>query len=235
MDDAALRLAPRRAPPASPSTAPRVDQRPDQSAGLERIADRHARPDRASAAAPARRRRSSWTNSRRSVVQRWPAVPIAAKAIARSARSRSARRRDDHRIVAAELEQAAAEARGDARAERAAHPRRAGRRDQRHARIVGQRLADLAAALDDLEQARRRVAEPLGGAREQRRARAAAQSGVFSDGFQTTLSPQTKARQAFQAQTATGKLKAEITPTTPSGCQVSIIRWPGRSVAMVRP
>ncbi len=29
--------------------------------------------------------------------------------------------------------------------------------------------------------------------------------------------------------------KAEITPTTPSGCQVSIIRWPGRSVAMVRP
>jgi hypothetical protein len=64
---------------------------------------------------------------------------------------------------------------------------------------------------------------------------ASAVTGVFSDGFQTTLSPQTKARQAFHAQTATGKLKAEITPTTPKGCQVSIIRWPGRSVAMVRP
>ena len=51
-----------------------------------------------------------------------------------------------------------------------------------------------------------------------------AQIGVFSDGFHTTLSPQTKARQAFHAQTATGKLNAEITPTTPSGCQVSIIR-----------
>ena len=59
--------------------------------------------------------------------------------------------------------------------------------------------------------------------------------GVFSDGFQTTLSPQTIARAAFHAQTATGKLKALITPTGPSGCQVSIIRCPGRSEAIVSP
>src|SRR4029077_8108044 len=32
-----------------------------------------------------------------------------------------------------------------------------------------------------------------------------------------------------------GKLKAEMTPQTPSGCQVSIIRWSARSVAMVWP
>ena len=32
-----------------------------------------------------------------------------------------------------------------------------------------------------------------------------------------------------------GKLNAEITPHTPSGCQVSIIRWSGRSEAMVSP
>jgi pimeloyl-ACP methyl ester carboxylesterase len=64
---------------------------------------------------------------------------------------------------------------------------------------------------------------------------ASAVSGVFSDGFHTTGSPQTKARAAFQDQTATGKLKAEMTPQTPSGCQVSIIRWSARSVAMVRP
>ena len=64
---------------------------------------------------------------------------------------------------------------------------------------------------------------------------ASAASGAFSEGFQTTLSPQTKARALFQDQTATGKLNAEITPTTPAGCQVSIIRWPGRSEAMVRP
>lgn len=60
-------------------------------------------------------------------------------------------------------------------------------------------------------------------------------SGVFSDGFQRTESPQTKASAAFHDQTATGKLNAEITATGPKGCQVSIMRWPGRSEAMVRP
>jgi hypothetical protein len=54
---------------------------------------------------------------------------------------------------------------------------------------------------------------------------ASAVSGVFSDGFHTHGSPQTSASAAFHAHTATGKLKAEMTPTTPSGCQVSIIRW----------
>ena len=53
---------------------------------------------------------------------------------------------------------------------------------------------------------------------------ASAVNGVFSEGFQTTGSPQTKASAAFQDHTATGKLKADITPQTPSGCQVSIIR-----------
>ena len=46
---------------------------------------------------------------------------------------------------------------------------------------------------------------------------AIAQSGVFSDGFQMTTFPQIHANAAFQLQTATGKLKAEITPTIPSG------------------
>ena len=64
---------------------------------------------------------------------------------------------------------------------------------------------------------------------------ARAVSGVFSDGFHTTGSPHTTASAAFHDHTATGKLKAEITPHTPSGCQVSIMRWPGRSVAIVRP
>ncbi len=64
---------------------------------------------------------------------------------------------------------------------------------------------------------------------------AIAQSGVFSEGFQTRGSPQTRAIVAFQAQTATGKLNAEMTPTGPSGCQYSVSRWPGRSLAIVRP
>ena len=53
---------------------------------------------------------------------------------------------------------------------------------------------------------------------------ARAVSGVFSDGFQITLSPQTSASAAFQHHTATGKLNAEITATGPAGCQVSIMR-----------
>ena len=40
---------------------------------------------------------------------------------------------------------------------------------------------------------------------------------------------------AFHDHTATGKLNAVITPTTPSGCHCSISRWCGRSDAMVRP
>jgi hypothetical protein len=64
---------------------------------------------------------------------------------------------------------------------------------------------------------------------------ARAQSGVFSDGFHTTGSPHTTAIAAFQAQTATGKLNALMTPTGPSGCQYSVRRCPGRSLAMVSP
>ena len=64
---------------------------------------------------------------------------------------------------------------------------------------------------------------------------ATAVSGVFSDGFQITLLPHTKANAAFQAHTATGKLNAEITSVGPSGCQLSSIRCPGRSLAMVNP
>ena len=53
---------------------------------------------------------------------------------------------------------------------------------------------------------------------------ASAVNGVFSDGFHTTGSPQTSDRAVFQLHTATGKLKALMTPTGPSGCQVSLIR-----------
>jgi len=58
---------------------------------------------------------------------------------------------------------------------------------------------------------------------------------VFSDGFHTTESPHTNASAEFHDHTATGKLKAVMTPTTPSGCHCSIMRWPGRSLAIVRP
>jgi len=53
------------------------------------------------------------------------------------------------------------------------------------------------------------VADALHGDRAERR---------FERGFQITVSPQTIARSAFQLHTATGKLKALMMPTTPSGC-----------------
>ena len=60
-------------------------------------------------------------------------------------------------------------------------------------------------------------------------------SGALMLGIHITVSPQTAASIAFQAQTAAGKLKAEMTPTTPSGCHRSYIRWSGRSLCMVKP
>ena len=57
----------------------------------------------------------------------------------------------------------------------------------------------------------------------------------FGDGFQMVTSPQTAARKAFQLHTATGKLKALMTPTMPIGCHCSYMRWPGRSECMVLP
>ncbi len=72
-------------------------------------------------------------------------------------------------------------------------------------------------------------------ARSSSAAEARADSGASSEGFHTTGSPQTSASAVFQDQTATGKLKALITPTTPSGCQDSISRCPGRSELIVLP
>ena len=45
----------------------------------------------------------------------------------------------------------------------------------------------------------------------------AAVKGVLEEGFQTETFPQIAAIIAFQAQTATGKLNAEIIPTIPNG------------------
>jgi hypothetical protein len=64
---------------------------------------------------------------------------------------------------------------------------------------------------------------------------AIAVSGVLDEGFHKVASPHTAASAEFHAHTATGKLNALITPTTPSGCHCSYMRWPGRSECMVKP
>ena len=48
--------------------------------------------------------------------------------------------------------------------------------------------------------------------------------GTLGDGFQIEALPAMAAINAFQLHTATGKLKAEIMPTTPSGCHCSYMR-----------
>src|SRR3546814_8809074 len=53
---------------------------------------------------------------------------------------------------------------------------------------------------------------------------ATAVSGVFSEGFHIQTSPHTQAIIAFHDQTATGKLKAEMMPTSPRGCHCSYMR-----------
>lgn len=60
-------------------------------------------------------------------------------------------------------------------------------------------------------------------------------SDVFSGGYQSVASPQTAASALSHAHTATGKLNAKITPTTSRECHYSIIRYRGRSLAIVRP
>lgn len=181
----------------------------------------------------------SWTIRRRSVVHRCPAVPTAAKVIARVASSRSAL----GATIIALLPPSS----------RIARPRRSPTRAEtrRPIRVLpvalttGTRL-DCTSASPASRPPTSRACSPSGAvpgwalpnaatALRNRASQASAVSGVFSDGFQTTLSPQTKASALFHAHTAAGKLKAEITPTTPTGCQVSIIRWPGRSEAIVRP
>ena len=62
-----------------------------------------------------------------------------------------------------------------------------------------------------------------------------ADKGAFSDGFQMQVFPQTQAIMAFQDQTATGKLKADIIPTTPSGWYCSYILCEGLSECIVSP
>ena len=64
---------------------------------------------------------------------------------------------------------------------------------------------------------------------------AMAVNGVFSEGFHTIELPHTNAKAAFHDHTATGKLKALMMPTGPTGCHVSRMWWPGRSEAMVKP
>ena len=200
-------------------------------AGRRWAGSRRPRP----AARPARRAIERWTIRRRSEVQRWPAVPTAEKTMARTAMSRSAEGATIMALLPPSSRMARPKRAATVGPDDAAHAGRAGGRDDGHAGRADQRLADLGAADDELRRGRRARRRSGRGRGRAIFVQAIAVSGVFSDGFQITGSPQTSASAAFHDQTATGKLKAVTTAQGPSGCQVSAMRWPGRSEAMVRP
>ena len=168
------------------------------------------------------------------MVQRWPQVPTAAKTMARTAMSRSA----EGATIIALLPPSSRIGRAKRSATFTATSRPM--RVEPVAETMG--TSGLATSASPTSRPPLTIWSRSAGASPKRatarskiRWQASAVSGVFSDGFQITGSPQTSARAAFHDQTATGKLKAEITAQGPIGCQVSRIAWPGRSDAMVRP
>ncbi len=122
-----------------------IDQRTDQRALLERVAHRHRAVDALEALDEIRRHALVDDQA----AQRCASLP--GRAHSREGdRARGqlqvCARRDDHRVVAAQLQDRPAEALAHPRRDQAAHPRAAGRTDHRHPLGLHQRLARLAAA-----------------------------------------------------------------------------------------
>ena len=152
--------------------------------------------------------------SRRSVVQRWPAVPAAAKTMPRTARSRSADGATIAPLLPPSSSSASAEARGDARADGPAHRHRSGRGNQRHAWIGDESLADFAAPPITTCEIAGGCTDVVGGVARNRLAGERGERRLLRRlPHHRVAADQRDA--AFHAQTATGKLNAEMTPTGP--------------------
>ena len=190
-----------------------VEAPPGRSAG--RPACRH-RADRRRRAlrrpCSSRRVSSSFTErctiSRRSEVQRWPAVPTAPKTMARSARSRSAAGVTIIALLPPSSRIERPKRAATARTDGAAHRRRTGGRDQRDRRA--RRPAPRPSGVPPMTI----CASPAGAASPKRaiarssaRKVASPDSGAFCDGLKITGSPQTSAIAAFQANTATREVE----------------------------
>ncbi len=170
---------------------------------------------------------------RRVVVQRWPAVPTLPNTTARSARSRFA----SSITTMALLPPSSRMVRPSRRATTSATCRPACVEPVKL--TSGMFRSSIMRSPTERPSPITRLKTPLRPWRSNTRLQifctAMAVSGVLDDGFQITQSPHTAAIMAFHAHTATGKLKALTTPTTPRGCHCSYMRWPGRSLCMVKP
>ena len=128
---------------------------------------------------------------RRVVVQRWPAVPTAPNRMARMARSRSAVGVTMMALLPPSSSRDRPKRRADNFRHVAAHLRRAGRGDERDARVADQALADGRAVADDQAEDGRvhlvGAADALGdldggNGRERRLARRLPERGIAADG-----------------------------------------------------
>ncbi len=214
-----------------------VDQRSHQR--RRRRADRRCAPARrpATRRSMTRRRSPRARSAGACVVQRWPAVPTAPNTTARTASSRSASSTHDDRVVAAQLEQRAAEPRAPPSA-RPARPTRVEPVDDDRAAGADRRACARrrrVVADDQLEHA---VGRPRSSAttRSTMRCTASAVSGVLGDGFQTTVSPHDRREHRVPRPHRDGEIergddadrrRADATARTCGGC--------GRSECIVRP
>ncbi len=145
-------------------------------------------------------------------MQRWPAVPTAPNSTARSARSRSASSVTRMPLLPPSSSMV--------------RPRRSATTVPIERPIVVEPVAEISGKRRSAEHRRAHRVAVADGEREDRRrvvglehllgdawSPRRAQSGACSEGFQSVGSPHTAAIIAFHAQTATGKLKAVMTPT----------------------
>ena len=83
-------------------------------------------------------------------------------------------------------------------------------------RVADERLADVGAAGDDVEHARRRPAAAASSASRR------VLRGVDGAGFSTTVLPAARAGPSFQTAMTSGKFHGAMLPTTPIGRRSSI-------------
>ena len=119
----------------------------------------------------------------------------------------------DQRVVAAELQARPASGSAGGLADQPADRGRAGERDHRDVRVLGQRRAGLGVAGQHVQQAARAARPPRTAGRSGRRRRPA----VCTSGLRMTALPSASAGATARTDRICGKFHGLMTPTTPSG------------------
>ena len=130
---------------------------------------------------------------------------------------------NDKGVLAAELESDLLQVFAGELAHAASGRRRAGEGDHLHARIGAQGLARLRAARQHGQETRRQP----GVRRSASDSMKPPVTGVCASGLSTTALPTDRAGATERMERMSGKLNGEITPMTPSGTRLAMLRRPG--------